>query len=90
MPLYEYQCPDCGPFSAWRSMSVSAGPTGCPGCQVPAERILSATQIARPGGSGRRRGSVEPRLIQKSADPAPPPKKPDHQHAHGRPWMFGH
>lgn len=88
MPIYEYQCPDCGPFSAWRSMAASAGPAACPTCQLPAERILSATQIGA-RRSGRRRGGPEPRLVQKSAD-APPSAQPAHTHAHGRPWMFGH
>jgi putative FmdB family regulatory protein len=92
MPLYEYQCADCGPFSAWGSMALAAGPADCPGCHRPAQRILSASQIASAGRSGRRRGWSEPRLVQHSADPPPAPKQPEHRHPHApaRPWMLGH
>jgi putative FmdB family regulatory protein len=40
MPLYEYLCDDCGPFTAMRPMAEYAEPHACPDCDVPAPRVL--------------------------------------------------
>lgn len=38
MPLYEYDCLDCGPFTEMRPMSDSSLPCACPECGDPAPR----------------------------------------------------
>lgn len=32
MPYYDYQCEDCGPFTAIRPMAFSGEPCACPEC----------------------------------------------------------
>ncbi|MBA4784051.1 MAG: zinc ribbon domain-containing protein [Rhizobiales bacterium] len=32
MPYYDYQCDDCGPFTAVRPMAEAASDCGCPEC----------------------------------------------------------
>lgn len=95
MPLYEFACEDCGPFSAWRSMSESSQPAPCPTCDASAQRILSATAGTR--GSRPRRGIPEPKLVRSQPrDPVKdksgggPLKQTGPAHNHGRPWMMGH
>lgn len=43
MPIYDYDCPACGRFSARRSLADFAAPTSCPSCGVPAPRLLLST-----------------------------------------------
>ena len=40
MPIYEYWCDDCGPFEALAPMSKFSDPCDCPGCAMPAARVL--------------------------------------------------
>jgi putative FmdB family regulatory protein len=40
MPVYEYLCDDCGPFTAIRPMAEYADPNACPNCDAPAPRVL--------------------------------------------------
>jgi len=93
MPVYEYECRACGPFSDARPMASCALPAPCPRCAGDAPRVLSATAIG--GGRGRRRRSAEPELkVKKHAEPKKPSKTdplraPRHDHG-GRPWMIGH
>lgn len=47
MPLYDFICPDCGPFERWRDHRAAADPVACPGCGAPASRRFSI-----PGGRG--------------------------------------
>ncbi|OYU99053.1 MAG: hypothetical protein CFE45_14240 [Burkholderiales bacterium PBB5] len=42
MPLYDYQCPDCGDFREIRPMSESTSARPCPVCGTPSQRSLSA------------------------------------------------
>ena len=42
MPTYDYQCPQCGVFDAFRTMSQRNAPMACPACEAPAERVLVA------------------------------------------------
>lgn len=47
MPAYEYECTECGAFTAIRPMSVSGDPQTCPGCGEMAPRaILTAPAFA--------------------------------------------
>ncbi len=44
MPLYEYECPDCGIFERMQKFSDPVL-TACPTCQKPVEKLLSAPAI---------------------------------------------
>ncbi len=89
MPLYEYECDACGPFTAWRRMSESSLGVPCESCGLSAPRVLSATSLL--GGRGRRRGVPEPRLVERKGDrPAPASHACGSGHGGDRPWMLGH
>ena len=45
MPIYSYDCPDHGPFDAWRSMSRSERPAPCPSCRRAAPRAITAPAL---------------------------------------------
>ncbi|WP_267361750.1 MULTISPECIES: zinc ribbon domain-containing protein [unclassified Methylobacterium] len=48
MPIYDYACEACGPFTAMRPMAEFRDPCACPECRVGALRtFLSAPAIAR-------------------------------------------
>jgi putative FmdB family regulatory protein len=49
MPLYEFRCPDCGPFDLHREMRDPPQAATCPQCTRPARRVYSFT----PGNLGR-------------------------------------
>jgi putative FmdB family regulatory protein len=40
MPVYEYLCDGCGPFTAIRPMAEYAEPHRCPDCDASAPRVL--------------------------------------------------
>jgi putative FmdB family regulatory protein len=40
MPVYDYLCSDCGPFTDLRPMSECDAPLQCPGCSVLAPRAF--------------------------------------------------
>jgi putative FmdB family regulatory protein len=46
MPNYDYECADCGPFSAARPMAEFDWPQPCPDCALPAPRLLTAPALA--------------------------------------------
>lgn len=67
MPLYEYECEDCGIFAEMRSLALSAEPCECISCGQPANRLLSIPRYAVMSSSRRtahetnERSSHEPR-----------------------------
>jgi putative FmdB family regulatory protein len=62
MPIYDYRCDRCGPFTAMQPMARFQAPRACPECGVPASRtIVSAPAIAGVRATGLR-----------SADPVQP------------------
>ncbi|WP_083861506.1 FmdB family zinc ribbon protein [Microvirga lotononidis] len=47
MPIYDYQCQGCGPFTAMQPMARFQDPCACPKCGAEASRaVLSAPAIA--------------------------------------------
>lgn len=40
MPVYEYLCAKCGPFTDMRAMSECDDPQGCPQCAILAPRVI--------------------------------------------------
>lgn len=46
MPLYDYECGQCGPFTELRPMAECEAPSACPGCGAPAPRAwLTAPRL---------------------------------------------
>ncbi|MEK1908414.1 MAG: zinc ribbon domain-containing protein [Pseudomonas sp.] len=55
MPIYEYDCADCGDFTRLRPMAERDQPCDCPSCGMQSGRvILSAPGLATMPGSQRR------------------------------------
>ena len=55
MPVYDYLCGECGPFTALRPMSEFQAPQPCAACGTPARRaILTAPAFAAMDGGQRR------------------------------------
>lgn len=73
MPLYEYQCHDCGPFTAIRKMSESTSPAICAQCGAVSERVISAPHFALLGKAQRQahetneRSAHEPKSVRRSS-----------------------
>lgn len=71
MPVYQYDCADCGVFEVRRPMSQWQRPAECPGCGVSRPRVICAPHI-RGGRSASRfkleerneRSAFEPKLVQ--------------------------
>jgi putative FmdB family regulatory protein len=54
MPTYDYHCPDCGGFDAFRTVAARNEPTACPGCGAAATRVfVSAPRLACMSSSTR-------------------------------------
>ncbi len=51
MPIYEYQCPQCGHlFEEWVKASDAHGQEPCPHCGTPSPRVISHTSFVLKGG----------------------------------------
>jgi putative FmdB family regulatory protein len=98
MPVYDYLCPRCGPFTAIRPMAEFAVPRPCPACgAVAARALLSAPAFAgmaparRQAEAVNERSANAPRRAQRHAAGcgccAPRPRA---SASPQRPWMLGH
>jgi putative FmdB family regulatory protein len=100
MPRYNYSCQRCGPFEAWRSMSMSDDPADCPACGKASPRALSLPNMSFVDGATRtaharnEKSAHEPEVVQRPIamrDPDKPRSKPKPARGHrDRPWMVGH
>lgn len=68
MPVYDYLCDSCGPFTVMRPMSECAEPHDCPDCGAAAARAIltapyfsSMSQIARKVAATNERSAHAPR-----------------------------
>jgi putative FmdB family regulatory protein len=62
VPVYEYACAGCGDFTALRPMAAYREPQPCPGCGVPAPRVLlTAPACASMPAAERRAHAVNER-----------------------------
>ncbi len=46
MPMYEYQCEQCGPFDQMNLMSSASEPAHCPSCGHSSRRNIAAPYLA--------------------------------------------
>jgi putative FmdB family regulatory protein len=54
MPTYDYDCPSCGGFDAFRSLSERNEPAACPDCGTASPRVMvSAPRLALMDGGVR-------------------------------------
>ena len=62
MPTYDYACPDCGPFEAFRALSMRNEPCSCPACGAGSARVLiSAPHLTCVPGDTRRAMEINER-----------------------------
>ena len=62
MPIYDYACPSCGPFTGFASMADYAKPAPCDECGAAAPRaIMNAPAIAGMDGGVRRSLAINER-----------------------------
>jgi len=54
MPVYDFSCPDCGPFEALRAMAECTLPCDCPACGSSAPRVMLNVPNLAIMPSGRR------------------------------------
>ena len=92
MPLYDYECGECGPFRDWQSMSAAAGPIDCPDCGIPAPRAITAPFIANMNPHNRvahqrnEKSADQPEVMSRERIDRAGHKrsaKPGHHHHHG-------
>jgi putative FmdB family regulatory protein len=68
MPLYEFECVICGPFSELLTIAERNSPVACPECHLQAARVVSAPFLAVMNPVGRNaamrneRSQHEPRV----------------------------
>jgi putative FmdB family regulatory protein len=106
MPLYEFNCRDCGTFTKVRSVAECSRPAECPVCGGLAQKIFSIVNL-RSMSSGNRRAwerneqsAHAPHVCGSgcSHQRGVTPKKPARpklrflgsRKANSRPWMLGH
>lgn len=71
MPLYDFTCPDCGPFRAWMRMSEADASSPCPECGDEASRSVAMPFLALMNSNARtaharnERSAHEPRVMSK-------------------------
>jgi putative FmdB family regulatory protein len=58
MPVYEYLCDDCGPFTDMRPMAECDDPQGCPQCEVMAPRVILTAPNFFPMAVDKRKASA--------------------------------
>ncbi|WP_299627010.1 zinc ribbon domain-containing protein [Pelagibius sp.] len=88
MPLYNYDCAQCGEFDDWRSMSEASEPSVCPDCGDLAPRAVSAPNLAmmprhnRIAHERNEKSAHEPRFMSKAEQQAIGRKRSGHDHHH--------
>lgn len=92
MPLYQFQCQDCGPFDERRAIQNAGDPASCPACGRDATRVFTAPNLARTSSLVRYAREREEKSRHEPNVVSSKPPSPDHPHQHGpkRPWQIGH
>lgn len=72
MPMYDYQCGECGSFMGWAPMSQAMMAIPCPLCSKPGQRVISAPNITRMKADARKamarneRAAHEPGMVRRN------------------------
>lgn len=53
MPVYEYNCEECGPFTKMRGLDMSSAPANCPECGASSPKIFSMINLRTMGSENR-------------------------------------
>jgi putative FmdB family regulatory protein len=53
MPIYDFECASCGPFSVMRRIADREKPCRCPECGSEGGRVISAPSLALMAGASR-------------------------------------
>jgi len=76
MPIYQYCCDDCGPFTELVPLSEYADPKSCPFCGTNAPRMITAPRLAMLDSATRNAHQTNERSAHE-------PKKSSHGHGPG-------
>lgn len=79
MPLYEYDCPGCGSFTAWGRMATAEAPAPCPRCGAAAPRAIASPAL----GMERGRYHAHARNERSAHEPAVATRGGTGEAAHG-------
>lgn len=102
MPMYEYQCDECGPFTEILSLQNYTPRCLCPNCGEQAKRVISAPNFptlpraTRIAHERNERAAHEPKHARKETTKrghqctASCNHKKGLQKGNNRPWMLGH
>lgn len=104
MPLYDYDCPSCGPFRDWRPMHAAQDAVTCFCCGSPASRRVAMPALRRLAAhvhaahERNERSTERPRVVsERDWHAASEAHAHHHGHAHHdhgrgmyRPNMLGH
>jgi len=105
MPVYEYDCGQCGPFSKWRSLAECSLPAECPACGVSAVKLFPVVNLRAMSSSNRlawarnEQSAHAPHACgagcghNRGTTPKKPRNKPRFSaplKPNSRPWMLGH
>ena len=96
MPLYDYNCAQCGPFQAWRPISQASATVACPECETQGQRVVTApflntmnphTRIAH---QRNEKSADQPRVMNRSQLDRSGPSLAELGHHHGPHHSHGH
>jgi len=61
MPLYDFECQECGPFVAFSSIDERSRPSFCPDCGRTSRRVISAPNLCLMAAGTRKAHTVNER-----------------------------
>jgi putative FmdB family regulatory protein len=70
MPIYDFECASCGPFSVMRRIADREKPCCCPDCGAQGDRVVSAPSLALMGGARRAAHATNERAAHARVSPA--------------------
>jgi putative FmdB family regulatory protein len=74
MPVYDFECKNCGPFAVMRRIADREKPCRCPDCGGEGSRVISAPSLALMAGARRNAHATNERAAhapRQSGDGAP-------------------
>ena len=71
MPLYEYRCPQCGPFDLRRALEEASAPLSCPACTAAGPAGLHRSCYRRPDRPLSGAGAADRRRVDRALSGEP-------------------